>query len=470
MFNRRVFLERSGKVAATLSLMPKVPLAFGSETTPHFFLQVFIDGGADSSYLFDSRDQSFSAAGKIQNYRTDKNIHLWEDSRGGKTWVSSIAQSLADERPNFSVLNGVHMAQGFDGHPQNVALMITGNTSGGKLFVTDFPKPSEIPLSFLAQGRFQGFETPSLEQGVSLKASTARKLGERFRSSGAPDPSSRAFAFIKQRAALAAGSGSGAASRGAGDLARGFDGVADIATKQAAVRLCAQSDSCDRQFLIEDNASSALNDSVKTAFEYFSRGLTQSALISIQYDLDTHDATQAKAQPGVFTKLVADLKNLFQALRQPFDAQRGLSFADVTTVLISSEFSRSMRQTTQPIDNTGTDHNPYTNTVLLAGRGIRKGLIVGATDLDRIENGELTGVTPLHRVLDPELIKPVGRPLDHASLEVSEVMPETFDPSRFLTYLSVINTVYSLFQVPEALYKAPTRTAAKAPVLNGLLV
>lgn len=472
MFSRRTLLERTGKIAATLSLTPKIPLAMGAAETPRFFLQVFLKDGADSSYLFDAREALFTEKGKIQNYRSDKTVYPWTDARGGKTLVSALAQKLESERQNFTILNGVHMAQGFDGHPQNIAVMTTGNPSGGKLFVTDFPMADRVPLSFLAQGRFDGSETPSLEQGVSLRPPTAKKLGDRFRGSGTPDPASRAFTFIKERAAKLAASGSGGLASGGANLLRGLDGVPNIATKQAGVRLCSSTDTvpCDPKHLIQANDTSVMSDGLKTAFEYFYQGLAQSALLSVQYDFDTHDTAQARNQEAVFTKVVDDLKALFTMLKLPFDEARGLSFADVTTVLITSEFSRTMRQTNRSIEETGTDHNPFTNTVILAGRGITKGLIVGSTDLDALDGqGEFSGVSPLHRTLDAELVKAIGRPFDHDNLTSVESAATAFDPANYLTCLNIINTLYQLFEVPSELFKAPTRTGPKAKVLREIL-
>jgi hypothetical protein len=62
--------------------------------------------------------------------------------------------------------------------------------------------------------------------------------------------------------------------------------------------------------------------------------------------------------------------NRISARDTPFDQTH--NYHDVTTVLVSSEFSRTLRQRDRPIDATGTDHNPYCNSLLVAGKEIRE--------------------------------------------------------------------------------------------------
>ena len=44
-------------------------------------------------------------------------------------------------------------------------------------------------------------------------------------------------------------------------------------------------------------------------------------------------------------------------------------------------FGRTMRAPDMPIAATGTNHNQFANSILLGGKGIRSGLVVGASDL-----------------------------------------------------------------------------------------
>lgn len=474
MLSRRKFFEKSGQTAATLTLFNSVvPKATALTEDPHFFLQVFIKGGLDASYLFDTRDVLFTGKGKIQNYRSDKSIYNWQDSRGGNTWVSSLAKPLEAYKNDFSILNGVHMARGFDGHPQNIAMMVTGSATGGKLFVTDFPKPASTPLHFVAQGRFEGFETPSMEMGVSLRPDVARRLAERFKGVAPVSDQSRIWNFIKSRSAAAGTGGSGSFSRGAGQLFSGMTGSSDIIAKQHQIQLCKEDPNvpCDPQYRIENTDTSVMSDSLKTAFEYFTKGLAGSALVSVRYELDTHDKGQAQAQDVEVKKVADDLKLLLDFLKKPYDSSRGISFGDVTTVIVSSEFSRTMRQIDQTIEETGTDHNPFTNTVMVAGKGFKKGLVVGATDLDALDAaGEFSGVSVAHKNLDRNLILPMGKPFTHETMLVRADLPLVYDDHDYLSWLNVINTIYSMFGVAVEHHKSFTRTGPRAKLLPGLLI
>jgi hypothetical protein len=137
---------------------------------------------------------------------------------------------------------------------------------------------------------------------------------------------------------------------------------------------------------------------------------------------------------------------------------------DVTTVLVASEFSRTMRQETLPIDNTGTDHNPLSNTIIAAGKGIRGGVVLGGTDFNRAEE-VLSGA---HLSLDPKRLKRMGLPIDWRTGLPSPEAPAVYAPEKYLGIASVVNTVYSLFGVDEKHYWESSRDAPPAPLLAAL--
>jgi hypothetical protein len=133
--------------------------------------------------------------------------------------------------------------------------------------------------------------------------------------------------------------------------------------------------------------------------------------------------------------------------------------------MVGSEFGRTMRQQGLPIDNTGTDHNPLSNTVLVGGAGIRGGLVVGASDLQSATE-QPSGA---HRTLDPSAVKTMGRPFDFATQTVRSDSPSTFVPGDYVQIASVINTVYSLFDVPTDKWRLVERNGEVAPILSSLL-
>jgi hypothetical protein len=118
-----------------------------------------------------------------------------------------------------------------------------------------------------------------------------------------------------------------------------------------------------------------------------------------------------------------------------------------------------------PIDATGTNHNQYSNTILLGGKGIKSGLVVGASDMVN----PTEAVSQAHLAVDPVLEKAMGRPFDFAAMRPRGDLPEAFRIEDYLTISSVVNTVYSLFGVPDHYNRKMGRDAGTAPVVRGLI-
>ena len=96
-FNRRTFSKGSLSFGA-VTVADK--LAWAQSGEPHFYLHVFLKGGADSTYLFDSRAQSMRAAEKFHSYRESDAVQ-WTGVNGGKALVSDIAKALAPHKDQF---------------------------------------------------------------------------------------------------------------------------------------------------------------------------------------------------------------------------------------------------------------------------------------------------------------------------------------------------------------------------------
>jgi hypothetical protein len=125
-----------------------------------------------------------------------------------------------------------------------------------------------------------------------------------------------------------------------------------------------------------------------------------------------------------------------------------------------------MRQKNAPLDKTGTDHNPLTNTILLGGKGIRGGLVIGASDFQSPDES----LSPAHLALDPDLLKIMGRPFDYAAFRPRSELPSDFEATDYLSTASVVNTIYDLFAVDEAHHWLQMKNGPIAPVLRPLLV
>ena len=103
--------------------------------------------------------------------------------------------------------------------------------------------------------------------------------------------------------------------------------------------------------------------------------------------------------------------------------------------------------------------------ILIGGKGIRGGLVIGASDL----RDEVEEPSAAHVQLDPVLEKSMGLPVDFATLMPRSDRPAACDIKDYLTIGSVVNTIYALFGVPKEHYRVLRRELPTAPVLNGLL-
>ena len=453
-FSRRDVI-RLGAVGAGTVLLPGAgpATAAGPDQDPHFFLLVVLDGGADPSYMFDARPLSMTRAGMIQNY-VGEEPGAWSGSNGVTTLATRLVAPLHPFRDRFSVLNGVYMTPSFDGHLQNMNFLFSGSPFGGDSFIPH--------LNAAETGRVPGsldavlptapvFVNVTNHSGVvPLEPNSLEQLAERLRDAEEPHSDDTLGRFVRSRLTASA-SGEGRMSAGARLMASSLDQAPDVHRKLAALRV-------PRSDLGPEAQAVAL------IAECFRLALSRSAIYVLRERFDVHDADQAKLQPKLFTDAVVNIASLFRALvGTPFDAKR--SMMDVTTVMVASEFGRTMRAPDVPIDGTGTNHNQFANSILLGGKGIRSGLVVGASDLP----DENAMPSKAHLEMDPVLEKVMGRPIDLKTLSVRPDQPDVFDIENYLTIGSVVNTLYAMFSVPRSRYRSNGRNLPQAPVLNGLL-
>lgn len=454
-FTRRQFLTLATAAGGSLFL-PRLGwarslLSAGEEREAHFFLQIVLPGGIDSSYFFDARPLAMTAAGKIQNYLGEEAIpHA--GTNGTSCLRSPLTNPLAPLLSRLTIVNGVLMMPSFDGHDQNMNFLVTGSPFGGDSFLPHLNQRSAHAAPSPLDGLLNGvsYVDASNHGGmVPLDPGSLNmlkgKLGEMPK-----NEETDLDRFLRSRL-LANSQGAGSFSAGARAMLRAFDAIPQLREKIRGLPAPDASISSDRQF-------------VQLLGGAFRSGMARSALWTINDEFDTHSPEQAARQPAMFRKLIARFSEILNALVDtPFDENRSL--LDVTTVMISSEFSRSMLQTGSRVNNTGTDHNSVSNMFLFAGKGIRAGQVLGATDYQSAEER----LSKAHLDFDAEKIKMIGRPFDFATGRPADTLPGTLDPALYLTVGSLINSVYSLFGVPAALYRKHERAEITAPVLRQLL-
>src|SRR5215510_4390301 len=452
---RRDFLKISLAGAGTLVLPGAglLPAAAQAPEEPHFFLMIVLNGGADSSYMFDARPLSMTKAGKIQNYLGQEPAPF-AGHNGTGTLATSLIRPLLPFRDRFSILNGVYMTPSFDGHLQNMNFLFTGNAFGGDSFIPhlNLPDTGREPQSLdgvlssdpvVVTVNNHSAVVPLMPRAVAGLANSLKQTP--------PLAGGELTEFIRGRMTANA-SGPGRLSAAAALMQAGLDKSPRVHRQLAQLTPPSNRDSPEQQALA-------------LITQCFRLSISRSAIYSPSEFFDVHATEQAKAQPALFASAIGKITTLIKGLSEtPFDDRR--SMLDVTTVMVTSEFSRTLRSADASIDETGTNHNQFSNSILIGGKGIRGGLVIGASDL----RDEVEEPSAAHVQLDPVLEKSMGLPFDFATLLPRTDRPAGFDMKDYLTVGSVVNTIYALFGVPKEHYRVLRRELPTAPVLNGLLL
>lgn len=449
-FSRRSLLKSAG-TGVVLSQMPLFAsqTARADENDPHFFLQIFIPFGLDSSCLFDARPLSMTAANLQQNYLNAEPTP-WVGSNGHSCLATSLVDPLRPYQQDFSVVNGLLMATGFDGHDQNLNFFFTGNPFGGESFVPHLNTSNQTPLDYVLLGILPLLNVTNSGAGVPLDTRSAKALVSKLKQQQSGQSSSLLEKFMQDRTTALA-QGRGRFSSGASAMLKGNNQAPILAGAIAGLNL-------------PENEQDAFVQQLNFVGESFKNRVARSAIISILENIDAHAPETARQQPVTIQRIVTQLVQTFNYLKNTaFDSTR--SFLDVTTVVVGSEFSRTMRQLNHAIDATGTDHNALTNTVLIGGKGIKAGLVVGESD----RANETEVVSAVHQALDPNGLKIMGRPYDFAARRPIQQAPANFHASDYLSLPSLANTLYRVFGVPDSRDWLAERNGIRAPVISELL-
>jgi len=453
--SRRDFLKFSLGGTGTLFL-PKASLlqAATPHDEPHFFLMIVLNGGADSSYMFDARPLSMTKAGKIQNY-LGREPSPWRGRNGVETLSTPLIKPLMPFRDRFSILNGVYMTPSFDGHLQNMNFLFTGNAFGGDSFIPhlNMPETGREPQSL--DGVMSSdplLVTINNHSGVvPLQPRSVAGLSKALRRIQPLESGDDLTEFIRGRLSTNS-TGPGRLSAGAALMRSALDRTPQVHHQLAQLSPPPRNLSPEQR-------------TVALITQCFRLSISRSAIYSPSEFFDVHATEQARQQPKLFTSAISKIATLLRGLVDtPFDDRR--SMFDVTTVMVASEFGRTLRAPDAPVDATGTNHNQFANSILLGGKGVRAGLVIGASDL----KGETDEASPAHVQLDPLLERSMGLPFDFATLTPRTDLPERFDIQDYLTIGSVVNTIYALFGVPKEHYRVLRRDLPVAPVPHRLLV
>lgn len=481
--SRRKFVISSGAASGTIwltGLLPTRLFAAPQSNTPHFFINILYRGGMDHSYLFDARPEAFTAAGLVQNYLLDPNFRTGNQAiqnlkgkapieyaprNGGKSWRSPLTDTLvAGHGDDLAIINGIHMLNN-DGHDDNQEHFLTGTEQGKEIYAAKLSGSSRQDIfNYLISGRSNDFRNAAL--GLQLNPESFAKLLAQLPQTPLATPVEKFL--VQQYLSNQEYSDGGSFSIGSAKL---HQAALKSESVMAELRNRGQNSqgNTGRSIVNQNDIMPILS----TILQAFRMGFSSTAIIAIDaLSVDNHrDGPDGPVAQG---EIIAQINDVLTYLKgQEYLPGSGKRFFDVTTVMFGSEFNRTFRQLNEgSIFNVGTDHNPYANSIILAGKGIKGAQVVGASDLDRLEadvriargnsmygsfrnNIKFAGVSKHHMDSDSELRMFVGKPFDFNTAKVKE-------PGQGDEYIRMSNVVQTL----EYIYGVRNNTAG---VLTSLI-
>lgn len=338
-FNRRQFIELGAKSALFLAAS-RLPLARATSSAAQFFVHIRTIGGIDSTLGLDPLTHAEFGTNNEQifiEYRPDEILSA------GALRLGPAGKALMPWASELSLIRGIHMRSDIQHEPMN------------EFWVrADLSSASPSTIFSLAE---------RLELGAAASANLPNSTRVRPRSLSANTYSDIQAMTDLDWQAVRLAHPEVDFERAQTDEKKFVEIKPEIET---AVTVLGQNAD---PFLAEGTALSIM----------MKKGLVQLAVLDLNRDvsdrgnLDTHadhEGNHLRVQTELWEK-VAELFKIFKAI----ELEGGRSLFDATTFLVTSEFSRT------PFLNfsKGKDHNIHTNSVLLTGPRIRKGLVAGAS-------------------------------------------------------------------------------------------
>lgn len=381
MTSKRVFdrrqLVRAGMSGAMASM---VPWSFGGapgspltvDAEPHFFIFAQVYGAWDVCLAFDPKDRDATLPDGTPQF--DQPYAYGEVRQFGDLWLAPQAFSLAGYADRMAVINGIEMEVD-NGHI--VDTMMTGVIDGRSLnapYMQAVLAKRHPYVKMLCLPHVYASYDGQFLTGPYASASVTSTTADTLKLLGGGNANS--FAAVRAMAQSYAARLTTSADR------RLVDVYAEAAGK--ADRFSAILN--DGTFQPPDDPSTPAGLGAFVG-QLFQRQVLGSITWSLgeRYDkmgktFDTHGNHYAAHPLGAALQDIATLCDTLKAL--PFDAQR--SVMDLTTVVLTAEFSRTARLNSMQ----GKDHNTHSNSVALIGKGVRAGTF-GHSDWRREASGAI---------------------------------------------------------------------------------
>lgn len=360
--NRRDFV-RNSLLFSSVSLLPRWVWSQAAE--PQFFLQFYMSSGWDTTLITEAWNfkQQPDPSKIFIEYSADQTIPF------GTSYVGPALSPLKNHFSRMTIFNGVMMSPIEVGHPSPEAFSVSG--------VSDGSEPS-----FVCQFTDLFYK----DQSVSIIASKTIDTAGRFYK----------IATLENIKNISDYKGVGNFSPTAESAPPGLIINAYKNLGKTSQRL--------NSIAIENQEQIAKIESsdVQQVAKGFLTQMYPAAFISPTGNLDTH--TNHKGEH------IKSLTESFQQVAKYLDGLQsvkwkdtGKSLLDYTTVVISSDFTRT------PALNVGggKDHNPFSNSMIVLSPKFKSELIIGRSRLVEPKFSPI-GVSSLVAVpLDPNTLNPV---------------------------------------------------------------
>lgn len=414
-FSRRKFLQLSG-IVSLAPMLPAAARSFATSTTAapigKFFVGLRVFGGMDATL---GLDPWLDATRPLE---TDMFVEYQQAdliNGGGQIKLGPAAAPLKKHAGSFSIVNGVFMSQADNGHGASGDYIAAGSSQPTAPYL-----PVEIARSTV-EGDFGVINNSGLKLGDRSLALTAINDLKDL-------PNKTDFSAILSLILNPASK-----TTFADAVRKIIDSGA--ATKNFIKNLLAMNPDPEQLSDYQILAAVFMSDMASAAhLEPRLRGI-----------LDTHAShagNHLTAQTQAWTE-IATLFDVFKAT--PYG--KGSLF-DHTTFMITTEFSR-----TPALNGAGgKDHNPLTNSVLLAGRGIKGGLVVGGSRL--VTAAESPTGSSYH----------IAYPIDYSTFEVQR---NRTPQAQMIFPENVAQTVATIMDVDRNIFSSvPAKTKALSVLIQ----
>jgi hypothetical protein len=467
-YNRRQLFQNAGATGLLTGFASQWPL-YAANSEPHYLMIVSTFGGCDASYLFDARPLSMTEHGLQHNY-LGENPTKYDSANGGTCWRTKLTEPLKPWLDKLAIVNGVMMGADLEDHFQNFAVALTANPFGGPSYLGYWPGGETASLQIVENGGIISF-LPS--NNIGRRVSLGLESAESLRSMASNIDEAKfmdAFKFPSARTNKSAENGrNNSWQSSAKRMQHAFTTMPSLQKHLRGLPEKTElkpSDNPTEQDVLDELAAltKLYAGAMKSGLAPVSMIELTALLGRLGHVFDAHDLRTAKAQPVAIGAVAKSYKVILETLATT-EFQNGKSMLDVTTVVFQSEFSRTMRQERNPIGETGTDHNSLTNTVLLAGKSIRGGIVLGNSDF-QTHDEELSAA---HMKVDARRVKIMGRPFDFATSESRQDQPNAFHMTDYLTMASVLNTLQYAGGIDSKHRYILGRGLPEAPIVSKLL-